>query len=585
MLLDADSPAAHLPPAPIADRPARSEIAPQRRDDSPPAVDRRADASPPSAPQDDAPNATGASHAANSSKSDIADASDDTGDTNDNDGLVSAGDGAADQAIADSLAANAQIASAQIVIGPAIAPITLASDAAPAQPVASPNDATVAAIATALASPPPDTATSATPPTEQRVTAQSTSDVPSAAAGNPGESAENLEPNGTPSRAPTRASSRASSYVPAALAELAKAAASATPAASTETTAAGEPAAATAPTKPTSDTAPAIPATAATPATAAEPAKKIVPAGRIESAARAEPAVPVNDATPAARVDDATPVAPAVSATPAAPKKPEQDAAPIAAANTPAPVKLQSEHGPTQIDSPSTNANPLALAAHAETAKNRGTQPEVANDHDHHLSAEQVSSAKTIADSANRLVEPALARSDAETTQLPTPSIPLAQVVNSAMPANAATSPIAAATAAIPLAGLPIEIATQAKDGKNRFEIRLDPPELGRIDVRLDIDNKGIVTSRLVAERPETLDLLRRDAPQIERALQDAGLKTSDQGLQFSLRDQSFAQQNDDSLPVAANLVLPPDDIVPLEAMRQGYGRMIGLGGGIDIRV
>ena len=39
-----------------------------------------------------------------------------------------------------------------------------------------------------------------------------------------------------------------------------------------------------------------------------------------------------------------------------------------------------------------------------------------------------------------------------------------------------------------------------------------------------------------MAERRDTLDLMMRDAPQIERALQDAGLK-SDGGLQFSLRD------------------------------------------------
>jgi flagellar hook-length control protein FliK len=36
-------------------------------------------------------------------------------------------------------------------------------------------------------------------------------------------------------------------------------------------------------------------------------------------------------------------------------------------------------------------------------------------------------------------------------------------------------------TAAIPVAGLAIEIAGKALAGKNRFEIRLDPPELGRI--------------------------------------------------------------------------------------------------------
>jgi flagellar hook-length control protein FliK len=97
----------------------------------------------------------------------------------------------------------------------------------------------------------------------------------------------------------------------------------------------------------------------------------------------------------------------------------------------------------------------------------------------------------------------------------------------------------------VPMAGVAIEIATQALAGKNRFEIRLDPPELGRIDVRLDVDKDGNVTSKLIVERAETLDLLRRDAQQLERALQQAGLKTSDSALQFSLRDQDAERDGD----------------------------------------
>ena len=111
----------------------------------------------------------------------------------------------------------------------------------------------------------------------------------------------------------------------------------------------------------------------------------------------------------------------------------------------------------------------------------------------------------------------------------------------------------AGADNAVPIAGLAVEIVARSQDGSKRFEIRLDPPELGRIDVRLDVDQTGKVTSRLVVERAETLDLLRRDAPQLERALQHAGLNTEG-GLEFSLRDQSFAnrdQQRDGGQTVA----------------------------------
>src|SRR5262249_28775024 len=110
----------------------------------------------------------------------------------------------------------------------------------------------------------------------------------------------------------------------------------------------------------------------------------------------------------------------------------------------------------------------------------------------------------------------------------------------------AAAQPLTAATTAqataVPLSSVAVEIVSHAQAGKNHFEIRLDPPELGRIDVRLDVDRNGNVTSRLVVDRAETLDLLRRDSSQIERALQQAGLKTGDNALEFSLRGHAFGR-------------------------------------------
>jgi flagellar hook-length control protein FliK len=138
---------------------------------------------------------------------------------------------------------------------------------------------------------------------------------------------------------------------------------------------------------------------------------------------------------------------------------------------------------------------------------------------------------------------------------------------------------------AIPIAGLAVEIAARAQAGQSRFEIRLDPPELGRIDVRLDIDRSGQVTSRLIVDRPETLDQLRRDSAGLERALQDAGLKTAQNGLQFSLRDQGFAGRDHNSPSSdAARLVVPDPDLAPVEIPANAYARMVRTGG-IDIRV
>jgi flagellar hook-length control protein FliK len=136
----------------------------------------------------------------------------------------------------------------------------------------------------------------------------------------------------------------------------------------------------------------------------------------------------------------------------------------------------------------------------------------------------------------------------------------------------------------IPVAGLAVEIAAHAQAGRNRFTIRLDPPELGRIDVRLDVDQKGHVTSRLMIERVETFDLLRRDASSLERALNDAGFKTGDQTLQFSLRDQAFARrEGPQAAPNSAWLVVPDDEAATDDLPRSYAG--LGLGTGLDIRV
>ena len=146
----------------------------------------------------------------------------------------------------------------------------------------------------------------------------------------------------------------------------------------------------------------------------------------------------------------------------------------------------------------------------------------------------------------------------------------------------------AATGAAVPLSGLAVEIAASAKSGKSSFEIRLDPADLGRIDVRIDVDRNGQVTSHLTVEKPETLSMLRQDAPQLQRALNDAGFKTGDSGLQFSLRDQSSSGQNsgNDNQPQRAAAGDQPEDTTsPPRPAGRTYGRMLGSSSGVDIRV
>ena len=159
---------------------------------------------------------------------------------------------------------------------------------------------------------------------------------------------------------------------------------------------------------------------------------------------------------------------------------------------------------------------------------------------------------------------------------------PGAIAANGAAPAAATPEP------AVPLAGLAVAIAGRAQAGSSQFDIRLDPPELGRIDVRLDVDGSGQVRTHVTADRADTLQLLQSQQPQLERALEQAGLKTADNGLQFTLRDQSFTGQDGGSggqqqATPPMQPVIPDSDTAPINTA-QIYARL-RFGNGLDIRV
>ncbi|GHD60884.1 hypothetical protein GCM10017083_47460 [Thalassobaculum fulvum] len=84
-----------------------------------------------------------------------------------------------------------------------------------------------------------------------------------------------------------------------------------------------------------------------------------------------------------------------------------------------------------------------------------------------------------------------------------------------------------------------VKLANSAADGGGKLTIRLNPEELGKVDVKLELGKDGTVHARISAERPETLDMLQRDARMLDKALQDAGLKTDQNSLEFDLRGGS----------------------------------------------
>lgn len=69
-----------------------------------------------------------------------------------------------------------------------------------------------------------------------------------------------------------------------------------------------------------------------------------------------------------------------------------------------------------------------------------------------------------------------------------------------------------------------------------RLTVALEPESLGRVEIRIERGAEGEASAvQVLAERPETLALLQRDARELDRALGQAGVTIADGALQFGL--------------------------------------------------
>lgn len=94
----------------------------------------------------------------------------------------------------------------------------------------------------------------------------------------------------------------------------------------------------------------------------------------------------------------------------------------------------------------------------------------------------------------------------------------------------------------VPVGQVSMHVGRAAANGADRIEIHLSPASLGQVDVELEVAPDGRVDAVVRVERPETLELLQRDARQLVRALQDVGLQADGGSLSFHLRGDEQRQ-------------------------------------------
>ncbi len=132
-----------------------------------------------------------------------------------------------------------------------------------------------------------------------------------------------------------------------------------------------------------------------------------------------------------------------------------------------------------------------------------------------------------------------------------------------------------------------VQVTKAVSDGNDRITIKLSPADLGRIDVRLDIGSDGKIQAVFAADKPQTVEMLQRDARELERALQEAGLRANSGSLSFNLRGEQ--QQRDGDASSFAGGRPGPGDVDALAevppATAQIYSATTAGNGRLDIHV
>lgn len=82
-----------------------------------------------------------------------------------------------------------------------------------------------------------------------------------------------------------------------------------------------------------------------------------------------------------------------------------------------------------------------------------------------------------------------------------------------------------------------IRLIHAVADGKRAIQMHLHPAELGSIDVKMQWQGDKL-TAQFTVDRPETLQILQREVPALERSLGQAGVNVDSGSLSFSLRQQ-----------------------------------------------
>jgi flagellar hook-length control protein FliK len=120
-------------------------------------------------------------------------------------------------------------------------------------------------------------------------------------------------------------------------------------------------------------------------------------------------------------------------------------------------------------------------------------------------------------------------------TEVAPRALPVTEPTTTSSPPSVLPPTPAASAAPSPVAQMaPVLVSlAHAPDGAQRITMRLEPPELGRVEIRIERPTDAPARVEITVQRTETLTLLLRDQPQLQRALDQAGVPPEGRTVTF----------------------------------------------------
>ena len=160
-----------------------------------------------------------------------------------------------------------------------------------------------------------------------------------------------------------------------------------------------------------------------------------------------------------------------------------------------------------------------------------------------------------------------------------------AQAQTAAQQAKSAEKPVSTGRSIVEQ--ISVKVTKALKGGIDKINIQLRPAHMGRVEVKLEMTHDNRLSAMVIADNRETLETLKNESRELQRALLDAGLNTDSGDLNFSLRGEE--QQAQDDKGSSGRPLTGEEDIAELEemiieeAIIASDGRVI-TNGRIDVR-